>query len=253
MRLNEMQRGFKESITDEAPEDFLRIFKSASVSVENRMKVYRNNVMRSLTNAVTVVYPLTEKLVGVDFLAQAVRKYVTANPPDQGNLNFYGATFPDFIRDYEPARNLPYLYDMTRLEWAWETATLATDDEKLDPARLQGIPEDRIPYLRFTLRDSVRLIRSQYPLDKIVDFCRAETQDGTLDIGGIETHLMVIRPELQTQMRKLGKGEWILLTELRDRRTLLDAAEKAMEADETFNLAAILQKHLELGTFTEIA
>lgn len=254
MRLNKVQQGFRDCITDEAPDAFMAIFKGGGVSAENRMKVYRNNVIRSLSNAVTVVYPLTEKLVGAEFLKEAVRQYVVANLPDQGNLNFYGATFPEFIRAYEPARGLPYLYDMARLEWAWEMATLAQDDEKLDPARLQEIPEDRIPYLRFTLRDSVRLIRSQYPLDKIVDFCRAETQDGTLDIsGGAETHLMVIRPELQTQMRKTSNGEWILLSELRDRRTLLDAAEKAAEADASFGLAAILQKHLELGTFTEIA
>ncbi len=257
MRLNKIQQEFKGTITgNAAPEgDFARVFKSGGVSVENRMKIYRNNVIRSLTAAVTVVYPLTEKLVGVDFLAQAVREYVVANLPDQGNLNFYGATLPDFIRTYEPARHLPYLYDMTRLEWAWEMATLAQDDEKLDPVRLQEIPEDKIPYLRFMLRASVRLIKSQYPLDRIVDFCRAETQDGTLDIGnnGSETHLMVIRPVLQTHMRKIGKGEWVLLSELRDRRTLLDAAEKAAEADEAFDLAPVLQKHLELGTFTEIA
>lgn len=257
MRLSKVQQGFKETIAgDTAPDgDFASVFKNGGVSVENRMKIYRNNVIRSLSNAVTAVYPLTEKLVGVSFLTQAVREYVVANFPDQGNLNFYGATFPDFIRTYEPARGLPYLYDMARLEWAWETATLAQDDEKLDPARLQEISEDRIPYLRFTLRASVGLIRSQYPLDKIVDFCRAETRDGTLDIGSgdKEMHLMVIRPELQTHMRKISKGEWVLLSDLRDRRTLLNAAEKAAEADESFDLASILQKHLELGTFTEIA
>lgn len=259
MRLNKVQKKFRETILDPAAMDgeFRAVFKPGGISAENRMKVYRNNVIKTLTNAVVTVYPLTEKLVGTDFLKGVVERYVVANLPDQGNLNFYGATFADFLTDYEPVRHLPYLPDMARLEWAWECATLAGDDAPLPPAALQEIPEDRLPDLRLPLRASVHLLQSNFPLDRIVDFCRTENPQGTLDIGNNsgtdantgKTHLMIFRPELQAQMRKIGAGEFIFLRALKDGNHLMNAAEWATRADETFDLAATLQRHLQLGTF----
>lgn len=255
MRLNKVQKKFKDTILDPAAldGDFRAVFKPGGISAENRMKVYRNNVMRSLSNAVIAVYPLTEKLVGADFLKGVVERYVVANLPDQGNLNFYGATFADFLADYEPVRHLPYLPDMARLEWAWECTTLAGDDAPLSPASLQEIPEGRLPDLRLPLRASVHLLQSDHPLDRIVDFCRAENPQGTLDIGADtdtgKTHLMIFRPELQAQMRKISAGEFIFLRALKDGNDLMCAAEWATRADENFDLAAALQRHLQLGTF----
>ncbi|MBI4031704.1 MAG: putative DNA-binding domain-containing protein [Proteobacteria bacterium] len=251
MRLNKIQEKFRNTIfdPDALDKNFQSIFISGGISAANRMKVYRNNVMTSLSQAVIAVYPLTEKLVGTDFLKGAVNKYVISNPPDQGNLNFYGATFADFIADYEPAKNLPYLPDMARLEWAWEMATLADDDAPLRPEDLQETPESDLPDLRLRLRACAHLLESDYPLGKIVDFCRAEKQDGNLDIGTGGAHMMIYRPKLQTQMRKISESEFIFLRGLRDGNHLMAATEWASEADETFDLAAVLQKHLQMETF----
>lgn len=254
MRLSKIQKKFTETIFDPAALDneFHGVFKAGGISTENRMKVYRNNVMTSLSHAVIAVYPLTEKIVGPDFLKGAVNKYVVGNPPDQGNLNFYGATFAHFLERYEPARALPYLPDMARLEWEWEMATLSPDDDPLPPERLQDIPEGDLPNLQLPLRASVRLLKSGYPLDKIVDFCRSGNQEGSLDISTGGVHMMIFRPHLQTQMRKISEGEFIFLRALRDGNHLMAATEWATEADEMFDLAAILQKHLQMKTFGNI-
>jgi len=251
MRLNKIQKKFKDTMLD--PEaldnDFSAVFAAGKIPAEDRMKIYRNNVIKSLNNAIIVVYPLTEKLVGEGFLKTAVEQYIVANLPDQGNLNFYGATFADFIETYEPAKKLPYLPDMARLEWAWELATLADDDEPLDPHALQEIPEDKLPDLRLPLRASVNLLESSYPLDKIVDFCRLKNPEGTLNIDTGDAQMMIFRPVLQAQMRKISPGEFIFLRALKNGNSLMNAAEWATEADGTFDLAPMLQKHLELGTF----
>lgn len=251
MRLNNIQKKFRDTIFDPAAMDdrFHDVFRAGGISAANRMKVYRNNVMTSLSQAVIAVYPLTEKLVGVDFLKAAVSKYVVNNPPDQGNLNFYGVTFANFLEDYEPARGMPYLPDMARLEWAWEMATLADDDAPLSPEELQDVPERDLPNLQLPLRANVHLLKSDYPLDKIVDFCRAGKQDGNLDISTGGTPMMICRPKLQTQMRKISESEFIFLRALRGGNHLMAATEWASEADETFDLAAVLQKHLQMETF----
>lgn len=256
MRLNDIQKQFKDTILDPAViennADFAGIFPVNNIPASDRMKIYRNNVIHSLTSAVTAVYPMIEKLVGEEFLKKAVNDYVVDYLPDQGNLNFYGSTFPVFIRGYEPARDFPYLHDMARLEWAWECASLAKDDQPLDPALLQDIPQDDIPLLTLSLRDSVSLIESQYPLDRIVDFCRDEIGEETLDLDTGGACLMIFRPELKPHMRKLDQAEYRFLQALSDDCNLLAASESAMTIDPDFNLAHIFQKHLELGTFSEI-
>lgn len=253
MRLNKMQKKFREAIFDPAAldENFRSIFKTGGIATENRMKVYRNNVMKTLTGAVTAVYPLIETLAGADFLKAAAAKYAAANPPEQGNLNFYGATFADFLAHYEPARDLPYLSDVARMEWAWELATLADDDAPLRIRTLQNIPEDKTPMLRLRLRASVQLVESRYPLDRIVDFCRAERPEGTLNIGMGGAKVMIFRPELQAQMRKVSDAEFIFLRALRDGNDLMRATEWAVEEDESFDLSPVLQRHLALGTFKD--
>lgn len=251
MRLNKIQKKFAQTIFDPAAldSDFRSIFKAGGISAENRMKIYRNNVIKSLAGAVTAVYPLTEKLVGADFLNAAITAYVIKNPPDQGNLNFYGATFGDFLEHYETARDLPYLPDVARMEWAWELATLADDDEPLEIRALQSVPDEETPAMRLRLRASVQLVESEYPLDRIVDFCRAEKPEGTLNIGMGGAKMMIFRPALKTQMRRISDAEFIFLRALRDGNSLMTATEWAVSEDETFDLSPVLQKHLEIGTF----
>src|SRR5262245_60827514 len=101
MRLREIQENFKDIILDPAQLDKTLFRQDQGICLENRMKVYRNNVMSSLTDAVLAGFPLTQKLVGKPFLEQAARLYVADNLPAAGNLNGYGKTFPAFMRSYE--------------------------------------------------------------------------------------------------------------------------------------------------------
>ncbi|MCB9990748.1 MAG: putative DNA-binding domain-containing protein [Rhodospirillales bacterium] len=254
MKLHDIQQGFKDTILDpetaEAEnEAFRNIFKSdTGISLENRFKVYRNNVIRSLTDVVLAALPMTKKLAGEKFLEQAVRAYVTQNLPDKADLTLYGITFPAFIATYEPARSLPYIADLTRLEWAWEAAYYAADDQALDPDELAAIDEDSLPDLRFTPRSSFALIDSDYPLDEIVDFCR-NTPDGKFTLHDRGCKLMVLRPYLKVQIHKLDDHEFTLLSALQEGKTIHEAAALIDEDDDDFDLAAFLQKHLIRGTF----
>jgi len=248
MQLSDIQENFKTVILDPAQMDgpFRAMFRQdAGISLENRMKIYRNNVIRNLTDAALAALPMTKKLVGEKFLEQAVRAYVVDNLPAEGNISLYGITFPEFIRNYEPTRNLPWLYDMTRLEWAREYAYYAADDKAVDLAELSGIPHADLPHLRFFFRASVALIESDYPLDAMIDFCSAPEPHDPLDISQRDAKILVFRPALAVEIRKLDDSEYAFLIALRAGKSIAEAAESAPGLD----LAAILQKYLGLGIF----
>ena len=47
------------------------------------------------------------------------RAYIAVEKPRDALIIRYGASFPDFIAAFEPARDLAYLPDVAKLESAW--------------------------------------------------------------------------------------------------------------------------------------
>ncbi len=256
MPLNDIQRRFKDTILDGGVLDndpgFRTVFRAGGISLENRMKVYRNNVVRTLADAVIASYPMTGKLIGKEYMERAARLYAAQTLPAQGNLNLYGGTFPDFIAAQAETAHLPFLRDFAALEWMWEESYYAADDAPLAAADLQNITEDRLPALQLSLRASARLLKSIYPLDVLVDFCQKDGAGVSPDTSARSPlHLIVIRPSLTVELRRLASGEYTFLAALEQGAAMEEAAQQAFDADENFDLSAVLQKHLQAGTFTD--
>jgi len=257
MPLSKIQKNFKEMIlepdySDREQEVFRAMFRqNYGIALENRMKVYRNNIVRGLSDAAMAALPMTRKLVGEAFLEQAMRHYVLQNLPEEGNLTLYGMGFPDFIKEYEPARHLPYLSDFTRLEWAWEAAYYADDDRALDPVLLADISEEKLLHLVFAFRSSFSLLDSVFPLDEIVDFCRADEAEEMHELSNKGAKLMVFRPDLKVEIRKLDESEYKFLKLLQQGQTIERVVVTLLESDPNFNITDLLQKHLRLGTFSD--
>ncbi|MFP4098606.1 MAG: putative DNA-binding domain-containing protein [Alphaproteobacteria bacterium] len=255
MQLRDFQENFKQTILEpyflnSNNEGFARVFqKNHGISLENRIKVYRSNIINSLTQTTMSALPMTEKLVGRDFLEQAVREYVSQNMPQQGHLTLYGITFPDFIKTYEPARSLPHLHDVAKLEWVWRRAYNAKDDLPLDEQVLTKIDTKDMPRLQFLFRDSFSLIKSEYPLDRIINFYRYEDSLDILDLHKRECNLMIYRPSLKVESRRLDDTEYLFLKSLQKGHTIYETAGIVLEKDPSFHLADYLQKHFDMGTF----
>ena len=79
---------------------------------------YRHSIRRNYRNALGATYRVVKRLVGEPFFNAAVDAYVAAHPSGCADLNVYGDRFDRFLADYPPARTLPYLPDVARLEWA---------------------------------------------------------------------------------------------------------------------------------------
>lgn len=83
-----------------------------------RFDVYRNNVAVSLTRALETGFPVLRKLVGAEFFSAMAGVYLRTHPPTSPLLQQYGQDMPGFLRGFPPAKSLPYLPDIARLELA---------------------------------------------------------------------------------------------------------------------------------------
>src|SRR2546430_14573865 len=108
---------------------------AAQVRAE-RLDIYRNTFLLTLTRALRLCFPVVQKLVGEEFFEGAAQIFVAEHPPRSAWLDQYGSAFPDFLHAFSAAESVPYLSDVARLEWAVSGALHAPDTEPLDINRL---------------------------------------------------------------------------------------------------------------------
>ena len=255
MQLNEFQERFKALMLDHPdalntpPEDLAAFCAEGDIALPTRLKVYRNNIVGSLTDLLKVTFPVLQKLVGEKFFETLARSFILENPPRKGVLSHYGEGLDDFIKTFEPTKSMPYLADIAAYEIAKNHSYHAADDLPLTPEQLASIPPEELANLSINLRRHVFLIQSAYPLTAIETFCLQNDPDGTLDMDQGGEQLMVFRQNFESVTLPLSDDEFVFLKKLQNGKTLGEATEETMTDFSDFDIQAILQKHLQLETF----
>ncbi len=213
-----------------------------------RFAVYRNNVFASLINLLRARYPVIERLVGEEFFRSAAGLFIEACPPRSPVLVEYGEGFPPFLESFEPARGLPYLGDVARLEWLRNTAYNAAECKTLTAASLSAAPPERAGELTFELHPSAGFIASPYP---VVSIWETNTYDAeVLGVGGLPGEAaLILRPEAEVTVLRLEPGEHAFAAALGAGATLAGAAIQAA-AHDGFCLPPSLARLIAAGAFS---
>ena len=92
-----------------------------------RLAVYRNNFLISLSEALTANFPVTTLMLGADFMRQVARRFIATCPPQTPRLIEYGAGFAEFLAGLVEVRPYPFVPEMASFEWlrirAWDAET----------------------------------------------------------------------------------------------------------------------------------
>jgi hypothetical protein len=204
-----------------------------------RFAVHRNNVVAGLVNALRSRFPATERIVGAEFFAVMARCFVVEKPPHTPLLAAYGDEFPAFIAAFAPARELPYLADVARLEAARTRAYHAADTVPADARTFAALDADAVGALRIAMHPSAEIVRSSHPIVTIWAMNFGERPLAAIEDWGGEDAL-VVRPHLDVEVRLLPPGGAAFLLALASGRPLAEAAEAALAAHARFDLAGNL-------------
>ncbi|TKE91737.1 DUF2063 domain-containing protein [Vibrio kanaloae] len=190
---------------------------------EQRIQIYRNNFVISLSEVLAATYPLTEMLVGEECFQQMARQHVLSYPSTSGDVSGYGEHFEQTIQAFPAViEAAPYLCEVAMYEWKKDSLMRSVSESKADQHPLAGladVPPEQQGALVFHLKDSITLINSNYAIIALEHAIYQQQLDG-LDINQPEFGVLIRSENSQVESHCLSKESHQLLTELQSGRTL---------------------------------
>jgi len=253
--LRELQHALGAAIDDAGlTASVASLFRGARDAAPARLAVYRGNVFGNSINALASVYPIVRKIVGTEFFEATAREYARAHPSTSGDLNKYGGALADFLAEFPPTRDLPYLPDVARMEWLAHRAYYAADSMPYDPSRLAGLPPERWTDLRPALSPACALLASHWPVARIWTVHQDDYSDAfDVDLDAGPDRVLVHRPRWKPEVRALAAGDYRFLASALEGANLGDALEAASAEDTGFDPAAALARWVEAGVIVDLA
>ncbi|MBU2935845.1 MULTISPECIES: HvfC/BufC N-terminal domain-containing protein [Pacificibacter] len=206
-----------------------------------RFSVYRNNIIVSLKEAMNDGFPAVASLVGEAFFTAMSDIYIRQNPPKSPILALYGASFPEFIAEFEPAASLPYLKDVAGLEYALRHAYHCADATPVDP---QAFANANIFSATLSFAPSVSALRSDYPVTQI----RTAALGGPQPTGGAED-ILITRPDLDPIATAFPSGTATIIDALHAKLPFGEAIEAGPEG---LDLPAFIGTLISGGAITKL-
>jgi len=218
-----------------------------------RLAVYRNNVTSSLIDAVAATFPVAQELVGSEFFRAMASLFVRQRPPRSRVLASYGDEFPAFIEGFEPARSVPYLADVARLEKARVRAYHAVDADPVaaDVVSAALSSGEDVGALRLVCHPSVGLVVSGFAIVSVWAAHQGEGDLAEVDPAVPESAL-VVRAGLDVLVLRLAPGAAPFIAAIQRGAALADAAALAADDSADFDLSGVLALLMRHGALISL-
>ena len=225
---------------------------SKKITVARGLAVYRNNIRGAWRNALAATFPVLTQLLGEDGFSLCAQDYCAAHPSQSGDLNELGVHFAEFLAQYAPLSEYPYLPDVARLEWLWHRAHYAADAAPLSVADLMAHGADDWLAARVQAAPSAFVLSCGTAAATI---WLAHQEGG--DVAALADdavvmrpeHCLVSRPRWRVEVRVMDEATVVFL-ELLQSGLCFEAALAALEAqDLAIDLVAVLPILLEAGVW----
>ena len=224
------------------------IKETESRSSAQQMAIYRGSIFGGLNKAMAETYPVCKKLVGEKFFDAMVEKYIQRTPSRWLDLNDYGEDFGDFAATFTPADCLPYLPDVARLEWAWNSVFFGADSSEGNLDALAELGEEAQLKIRFQLPEDAILFCSDYPVHEIwrinQDDFKGEVE---VNLQSGPVRLLVWRQGFEMRMDVLDEQQWFFLENVQAGETFAAVCEDLGTAYPEADIGRLLGTALQNG------
>jgi Putative DNA-binding domain len=224
----------------------------AALTAQPAFAIYRNTVMKGCIDALQANYPAINRIVGEEWLRAAAVVYARDALPTQPMLLEYGADFADFLAQFEPAAELPYLPGVARLDRLWTEAHAATSEDALAPAAVKTLACGN--FFRTRLQPHAATRWAWFDSAPIYTIWSRNRSDAVFD-GDIDWQpegALLTRPGDSVQWRALDRAGCVFLDTCAAGGTLADAAQAALEAQADADLGRLMAALLEAGAFSRL-
>lgn len=221
----------------------------SALVAQSGFSVYRNTVVKGCIDALQANFPTVVRLVGSDWFRAAAAIYVHRSPAADSRLLYYGASFPAFLEAFEPAKQLPYLPNVARLDLSWTDVHAAADEPGIDMAWLASLTPYELARTRFAVRAGVRWqwFRDQ-PVYTIWR-CNREAIDMPTALDWSGEGALLTRPAGRVLWQPIGAGGCVFLDACSASRTLNEAGQAALDAEPSVDFMQLLGGLITAGVF----
>lgn len=218
----------------------------AALTAQPGFAVHRNTVMKGCVDALEANFPTVVRLVGRDWFRAAAAIHATAEPPRDARLLFYGEGFAAFLETFGPARELPYLPGVARLDRAWIEAH-AAPDAPVDLAWFAGLAPGALAAAGVAPHPAARW---HWFADQPVFTIWQRNRVGSEDDGEIAWRgegALFTRPAAGVTWREASQAECAFLEACAGGAALAQAAAAALRVEPGTDLAQLLAGLLRAG------
>lgn len=251
LSLSEIQDEFTRALLDPARPVPAFVRGGRSPLGADGFAVYRNNVAVGLVDALAERFPVTRRLTGDEFFRAMARVFSVGSLPRSALMFAYGDEFPRFVADFIPARSVPYLGDVARLELAWSRAYHAAEARPLRPDAIAAMRADALAGSTVTLHPSLSVVRSDAPIASIWAAHQGEDAVRAPETWTPED-VLVVRPDAEVHVRRLVPGVARFLEQVADGAAVAEAVEAALAEAPDFDPGVALLDLLAAGAVIRI-
>ena len=167
-------------------------------------------------------------------------------------MHEYGSEFGLFLADFEPVKQLTYLPDMAKFEWAYHLVFHEAETSAFDLQRLQDVDEQDYEHIVFYLHPASRLISSNYPL---VDIWQANQSDDPPEIKleAKNYFFLIARRKFENIFQSFDEIEYQFLNMISEGKMLGEISITLMNIfpDQEIDLNQMLIKNVTLNNISD--
>lgn len=233
LSLTELQHQFAKALHYQAIGEECGIV-SDTFSADERMQIYRNNFVVSLSEVLEATYPMVSALVGEECFAQLARQHVLQYPLEAGDVSEYGEYFSHTIEQFPAVVDAaPYAIEVARFEWCidltqQQQGNISVCDSLLPLAKLGEIAPEQQTSIHLHLLPGVSFFQSQYAVFSLKKAIDHNNFDG-LNLDQAEHGVICCSQQGTIWMQPLDDGAFELLQHLHSGSTLGETPPHALE------------------------
>lgn len=253
MQLRDLQKEFKTELLRGQTTGVQPLIEARNFHATQRLNVYRNNIETTLIETLASIYPVSCLMVGEAFFNHMALAYVRSQYSDSGDLRHYGAELPTFMQSMSELRDLGYLPDIAKIDWACHSSFHAASIPAVEIDRLGEYSEQEYENLQFTLHPAVSAIQSDYPIFDIWDFATAPTPNESVPaIHSDGQQVLVYRVENTVKVAQIGQAFYRLFDLIAQQLTLGTVFPSLLATIPEYNLEKELNRLFSFGAVSLI-
>jgi hypothetical protein len=184
------------------------------------LKVYRNNLRATATQALSVSFPTVHQLIGEELFAYSAEKLLLQEIPNQGDWAKWGNGFADVLENLTQLADYPYIADCARLDFSIQQTEKAKDTS-FDFSSAKLLAQVELDDLRLKFADSVHVLESGYPLIQLWNAHHGNDKEKHIQSfkqcmteSSFKQYLLVYRPQYKAEICELTESEYFWITRL---------------------------------------